>query len=187
MICQGIPGWRTCHDWICSREYRWNMRTGPSTFCQVVRFLSEHLTITISVINMLGLPSIHNRTGWTGFSSVCAEHWWNENQTADQLISWIWCPLTGSKQARGTSERWLESTMNNGSLYLDKGIWQASFRNPLQKTNELWGISRNLLRHVTGIYTGHCHLKGHPFTLGLLNSPSVKSATTKKKQPQYCM
>jgi hypothetical protein len=40
------------------------------------------------------------------------------------------------------------------------------------------------LRYMTGLFTGHCHLKGHPFKVGLVNSLPMKSAITKEKQPQ---
>jgi hypothetical protein len=36
---------------------------------------------------------------------------------------------------------------------------------------ELLNLSRNQLRIMTGLLTGHCHLKGHLFKLGLVNSP----------------
>jgi hypothetical protein len=44
-------------------------------------------------------------------------------------------------------------------------------KNPLQKAGELLNLSRNQLRVMTGLLTGHCHLKGHLFKLGLINSP----------------
>jgi hypothetical protein len=31
--------------------------------------------------------------------------------------------------------------------------------------------NRNQLRWVVGLLTGHCHLKGHVFKLGLINDP----------------
>jgi hypothetical protein len=40
-----------------------------------------------------------------------------------------------------------------------------------KKGGELLSLSRNYLRVMAGIVRGHCHLKGHIFTLGLVNSP----------------
>jgi hypothetical protein len=36
---------------------------------------------------------------------------------------------------------------------------------------ELLKLNRNQLRWVVGLLTGHCHLNGHLFKLGLSNSP----------------
>jgi hypothetical protein len=40
-----------------------------------------------------------------------------------------------------------------------------------RKADELLNLSRNQLKIMTGLLTGHCHLKGHLFKLGLVNSP----------------
>jgi hypothetical protein len=39
-----------------------------------------------------------------------------------------------------------------------------------KKAGELLNLSRNQLRIMTGLLTGHCHLKGHLFQLGLVDS-----------------
>ena len=39
------------------------------------------------------------------------------------------------------------------------------------KAGELLSLNRNQLRIMTGLLTGHCHLKGHLFKLALVNSP----------------
>jgi hypothetical protein len=36
---------------------------------------------------------------------------------------------------------------------------------------ELLSLNRNQLRILTGLFTGHSHLKGHFFKLGLVDSP----------------
>jgi hypothetical protein len=56
---------------------------------------------------------------------------------------------------------------------VDKGRLRAFFKkNPsARETGELLNLSRNQLRIMTGLLTGHCHLKGHLFKLGLVNSP----------------
>jgi hypothetical protein len=50
-------------------------------------------------------------------------------------------------------------------------VWvlKAFFKNPLQKSGELFNLSRNQLSILTGLLTGHCHFKGHPFKLKLVN------------------
>jgi hypothetical protein len=40
-----------------------------------------------------------------------------------------------------------------------------------RKAGELLKLSRNQLRKMTELLTGHCPLKGHVFKLGLVNSP----------------
>jgi hypothetical protein len=45
-------------------------------------------------------------------------------------------------------------------------------KNPsANKARELLNLSRNQLRIMKGLLTGHSHLKGHLFKLGLVNSP----------------
>jgi hypothetical protein len=39
-----------------------------------------------------------------------------------------------------------------------------------KRTKELFKLNRNQLRWVLGLLTGHCHLNGHLFKLGLCNS-----------------
>jgi hypothetical protein len=54
------------------------------------------------------------------------------------------------------------------------GQWQAKGflkRLSAKKGGELLSLSRNHLRMLTGFVTGHCHLKGHLFKVGLLNIP----------------
>jgi hypothetical protein len=40
-----------------------------------------------------------------------------------------------------------------------------------ERAGELLNLSRNQVRILTGLLTGHCHLKGHLLELGLVNSP----------------
>jgi len=40
-----------------------------------------------------------------------------------------------------------------------------------ERAGELLNLSRNQVRILTGLLTRHCHLKGHLFELGLVNSP----------------
>jgi hypothetical protein len=55
---------------------------------------------------------------------------------------------------------------------MDQGRLRAFFKKPFaRKAGQLLNLSRNQLRIMTGLLTGHCHLKGHLFKLGLVNSP----------------
>jgi hypothetical protein len=59
-----------------------------------------------------------------------------------------------------------------GSPYVDKDRLRAFLKKTLcKKAGELLNLSRNQLRIMTGLLTGHCHLNGHIFKLGLVNSP----------------
>jgi hypothetical protein len=39
------------------------------------------------------------------------------------------------------------------------------------KAGELLNLSRNELQKMTGLLTGHCHMKGYLHKLGIVNSP----------------
>jgi hypothetical protein len=54
---------------------------------------------------------------------------------------------------------------------VDKGRLRAFLKNTLQEKLGNCLLSRNKLRIILGLLTGHCHLKGHLFKLGLVNSP----------------
>jgi hypothetical protein len=61
---------------------------------------------------------------------------------------------------------------NIGSPYVDKSRLRDFLKKPsARKAGELLNLSRNQIRIMTGLLTGHCHLKGHLFKQGLLNSP----------------
>jgi hypothetical protein len=40
-----------------------------------------------------------------------------------------------------------------------------------KRTRDLLKLDRDQLRWIVGLYTGHCHLKGHLFKMGLTNDP----------------
>jgi hypothetical protein len=55
-----------------------------------------------------------------------------------------------------------------------------------KKAEELLSLNRNQLRIMTGLLTGHCHLKGQIFQMGLLNSPKCdRCKQVKLKQSLY--
>jgi hypothetical protein len=43
-----------------------------------------------------------------------------------------------------------------------------------KRTRDLLKLNRDQLRWIVGLYTGHCHLKGHLFKLGLMNDPTCE-------------
>jgi hypothetical protein len=40
-----------------------------------------------------------------------------------------------------------------------------------RRTRDLLKLNRDQLRWIVGLYTGHCHLKGHLSKMGLINNP----------------
>jgi len=52
----------------------------------------------------------------------------------------------------------------------------------VKKVGELLRLTTDQLRIMTGLLSGHCHLKGHLFKLGLVNSPEC-DASRHLKQP----
>jgi hypothetical protein len=58
-----------------------------------------------------------------------------------------WKPTTGLKQAKGFISG---------------------------RTKDLLKLNRDQLRRVVGLLTGHCHLKGHLFKLGLTGDPTCE-------------
>jgi len=47
--------------------------------------------------------------------------------------------------------------------------------------------SRNQLRIMTGLQTGHCHLKGHLFKLALVNSPECNRCKQASKTASHIL
>jgi hypothetical protein len=43
-----------------------------------------------------------------------------------------------------------------------------------KRTRDLLKLNRDQLRWIVGLHTGHCHLKGHLFKLGLMNDPTCE-------------
>jgi hypothetical protein len=52
----------------------------------------------------------------------------------------------------------------------------------LHRINTYLGQNRNQLRWVAGLFTGHCHLKGHLFKLGLTDNPICERCQEKMTQ-----
>jgi hypothetical protein len=75
-----------------------------------------------------------------------------------------WESLTGLKQA--------------------KGFLQGP---SVRRTRELLKLNRNQLQWVTGLLTGHCHLKGHFFKMGLTNSPTCERCLEKDESTTHIL
>jgi hypothetical protein len=43
-----------------------------------------------------------------------------------------------------------------------------------KRTRDLLKLNRDQLRWIVGLYTVHCHLKGHLFKMGLMNDPTCE-------------
>jgi hypothetical protein len=104
------------------------------------------------------------------------------NETADQLArQGSLHPLIGPEPAFGISAKVARGVITDWTSRKHEEHWQSirgqrQAKGFLKKTSarkagELFNLSRNQLRIMTGLLTGHCHLKGHLFKLGLLNSP----------------
>jgi hypothetical protein len=77
---------------------------------------------------------------------------------------------------------------SNGSPYVDKGRVRAFFKKPsVKKAGELLSLSRNQLRIMTGLLTGHCHLKGHLFKIGLVYSPECDRCKQASKMASHVL
>jgi hypothetical protein len=46
-------------------------------------------------------------------------------------------------------------------------------------------LNRDRLRWVVGLFTGHCHLKGHLFKLGLTDDPTCEQCLGKDESPTH--
>jgi hypothetical protein len=104
------------------------------------------------------------------------------NEIADQLArQGSSHPFTGPEPALGISAKVAMGVIRDWMSMKYNEHWQ-SIRGQRQvkgflkkpsatKAGELLNLSRNQLRIMIGLLTGHCFLKGHLFKLGLVNSP----------------
>jgi hypothetical protein len=59
--------------------------------------------------------------------------------------------------------------------FVDKGGLKVFLKTfSAKRAQKLLGLSRNQLIIMTGLLTGHCHLKGHVFKLRLVDSLRCK-------------
>jgi hypothetical protein len=57
----------------------------------------------------------------------------------------------------------------------------------VRRTKELLKLNRNQLRWVTGLLTGHFHLKGHLLKMGLMNSPTCERCLEKDESATHIL
>jgi hypothetical protein len=104
------------------------------------------------------------------------------NEIADQLArQGSSYPFIGPEPALGISAKVARGVMRDWMSRKHEKHWQSIRRErqakgflkkpSSKKAGELLNLSRNQFRIMTGLLTGHCHLKGHLLKVGLLNSP----------------
>jgi hypothetical protein len=104
------------------------------------------------------------------------------NEVADQLVvQGSLCPFIGPKSALGISAKITREVIRGWTNRKHAEYWQSvrgqrqakGFlkRPSAKRAGELLSLSRNQLRILIGLLTGHCHLKEHLFNWGLVNSP----------------
>jgi hypothetical protein len=86
--------------------------------------------------------------------------------------------LKVNRSLRGTYRLHLQGRRINQARNQPESRWQDGgdmfLRNvgpSARRTKDLLRLNRDQLRCVVGLLTGHCHLKGHLFKLGLINDP----------------
>jgi hypothetical protein len=117
------------------------------------------------------------------------------NETADQLArTGSEHPFIGPEPACGISVGIPKKAVRDWTSRQHKEYWESLtglrqakglIQGPsARRTKDLLRLNRDQLRWVVGLLTGHCHLKGHLFKLGLINDPiceryqeEVESAT----------
>jgi hypothetical protein len=102
-------------------------------------------------------------------------------------------PFTGPEQACRALAGVPEKAVRDWIIRNHKKYWESlrglkhakgfQQRTSAIKTGEQLKLNKNLLWWVTGILTGHCQLKGHPFKLGLTNNPTCEMCLEKINQP----
>jgi hypothetical protein len=56
-----------------------------------------------------------------------------------------------------------------------------------RRTKDLQKLNRDQLRWVVGLFTGHCHLKGYLFKLGLTDGPTCKKCVGKDESAIHAL
>jgi hypothetical protein len=85
----------------------------------------------------------------------------------------MFCDEVYCENVKGTVSNWLnrEHIKHWESII---GLRQAKelISGPSAKrTRDLLSLNRDQLRWIVGLFTGHCHLKGHLSEMGLMNDP----------------
>jgi hypothetical protein len=83
-------------------------------------------------------------------------------------------------------------TIRDHRKHWDSFSRQKQAKTPIQgpsanKTTEMLQLNSDQLRWVLGLLTGHWHLKGHLFNLGLANSPRCKRCIEKEESATHIL
>jgi hypothetical protein len=116
------------------------------------------------------------------------------NETADQLArTRSEHPVTGPEPACGVSIGVAKTAVRDCTNRNHKktfGIhnWTQTGKGTYiwdlcKRTKDLLKLNRDQLRRVVGLFTGHCHLKGHPFKLGLTDDPTCERCLEEDESP----
>jgi hypothetical protein len=95
-------------------------------------------------------------------------------QITVQLLQLVWLIIAGHIITQS-----VETRMNTRWPV----IWWFSAR----RTKDLLKLNRDQLRWVLGLFTGHCHLKGHLFKLELRDDPICKRCLGKGESAKHIL
>jgi hypothetical protein len=120
------------------------------------------------------------------------------SETADQLAKLgSECSLVGPKPACGISAGIAKKAVRDWTNRDHKKYWESLtvlkqakgfLQGPsVRRTKELLKLTRNQLHRVTGLLTGHFHLKGHLFKMGLIDSPICERCLAKDKSATHIL
>jgi hypothetical protein len=81
-----------------------------------------------------------------------------------------------AKIAREVIRRWMNTkhTEYCQSIHGQRQVKGVLKRPSAKRAGELLSFRRNQLTILTGLFTGHCHLNGHLFKFGLVDSPACE-------------
>jgi hypothetical protein len=85
-----------------------------------------------------------------------------------------------TRQTEITKKYWESTT----GLKQTKGLIPRPFA---RRTKELFKLNRDHLRWIVGLFTGHCHLKGHLFKLGLTYDPICERCLEEDESTTYTL
>jgi ribonuclease HI len=120
------------------------------------------------------------------------------NETADPLArTGSEHPFTGQEPACGISigvaKRAVKNWMNrNHTKQWESTTGLKQAKGPIsgpsaRKTKDLLKLNRDQLRWITGLFTGHCHLKGYLFKLGLTDEPTSERGLEEDKSATHIL
>jgi hypothetical protein len=120
------------------------------------------------------------------------------NEVADQLAKLgSECPFIGPEPACRVSVGIAKKAVRDWANRDHQKYWESLtglkqakgfLQGPsVRITKELLKLNRNHLRWVTKLLTGHCHLKGHFFKMGLMNSPTCGRCLEKDESATHIL